>query len=182
MLRLPSMWHRLAQVSGTAPEFLAGKPDAFFEPGLIVRAGNAIVFLNSLPRANFADTEFWTDPSVKGTDTMSYEQLQSCIDACLRCAKECEHCSNSCLTGRNSSQSEWTRLTRDCAQVCLTAASLMCRDSRFSQDICRLCAECCEMCAQQWEQNRQQLDQCQPCADACRECAEQCHRIVGVTV
>jgi hypothetical protein len=30
---------------------------------------------------------------------MAHQQHQPCIEACARCAKECEHCADACLGG-----------------------------------------------------------------------------------
>jgi hypothetical protein len=65
---------------------------------------------------------------------MAHEQFRSCIDACTRCAQECEHCADACL-GETDVQkmAECIRLDRDCAAICWLAAGLMSRGSRTSR-------------------------------------------------
>lgn len=32
---------------------------------------------------------------------MSHQEHRSCIEACVRCAQECEHCANACLSEKD---------------------------------------------------------------------------------
>lgn len=114
-----------------------------------------------------------------GTETMAHEQFQSCIDACIRCAEECELCANACLDERNIQKlAECIRLDRDCAAICWLAASLMSGNSRFAHDICRVCAEICDSCGM--ECAKHELDHCQKCAHECQRCADECRKMAGV--
>jgi hypothetical protein len=70
---------------------------------------------------------------------MVHQEHQSCIEACIRCAQECEHCANACLSEQDvKKMAECIRLDKDCAEVCWSAAAFMSRDSRFMQHICRI--------------------------------------------
>lgn len=112
---------------------------------------------------------------------MVHEQFQSCIEACVMCAQECEHCGNACLEERDLEQmAECIRLDKDCAEICWSAAGFISRGSAFAQEICRLCAEICEACGN--ECRTFEMDHCQRCAGACERCAEECRRMAGAAV
>lgn len=111
---------------------------------------------------------------------MSHEESRGCIEACVRCAQACEHCANACLSERDvAKMAECIRLDRDCAEICFAAAAWMSRGSRFSQDLCRVCADVCDGCGV--ECRKHQMNHCQQCADACEQCAEECRRMAGVS-
>lgn len=106
-------------------------------------------------------------------------KYQSCIDTCVRCAQECEHCAEACLGEKNvEKMAGCIRSDRDCAEMCWTTAALLSRDSDFAAQICQLCAEVCDACGGQCESH--EADHCQVCAKACRECAEECRQMAGV--
>lgn len=107
---------------------------------------------------------------------MSHEIHHSGIEACVRCAQECEHCADACLKEDDlRSLAECIRLDRDCAEVCWLAAAFMSRGSPFIEDICRVCAEICGACAE--ECSHHDHDHCRRCAEACHECAEECRQM-----
>jgi hypothetical protein len=109
---------------------------------------------------------------------MAHQEYQSCIEACARCAQECEHCGNACLGEDDVKRMvECVRLNKDCAEMCWGAAGFMSRDSRFARDICRVCAEICEACGE--ECRKHDAEHCQRCADACERCAAECHQMAG---
>ena len=106
-------------------------------------------------------------------------QHQTCIDACVRAALECERCAVACLDeGIAEHRAECIRLDHDCAAICFAAAGFMSRGSRFMDDICRICAAVCMACAD--ECGRYQDEHCQHCSQACRRCADECGRMSGV--
>ncbi|AHE68516.1 four-helix bundle copper-binding protein [Legionella oakridgensis] len=110
---------------------------------------------------------------------MSHHEYQSCIEACLKCAIECEHCATACL---NESQVkdmvECIQLDRDCALICSLAAKLMARGSKYAQEMCALCAKVCRDCAKECEQHKHH-EHCLKCAEACRKCAEECEKMAN---
>src|SRR5579885_2776045 len=109
---------------------------------------------------------------------MTHESFQTCIDACVACAQQCEHCASACLVEANVAElADCIRYDRDCADVCWAAATLMSRASPFSPEICRVCGEICEACAAACEKH--DFEHCQRCAGLCRHCSEQCFRIAG---
>lgn len=109
---------------------------------------------------------------------MTHQDYQACIDACVRCAQECEHCAAACLGEPDvKTMTECVRLARDCAAVCWLAAAFMSRRSEFDTDVCRLCAAVCQACGTECEKH--EPDHCRRCAEACRTCAEECRKTAG---
>lgn len=112
---------------------------------------------------------------------MAHDEYHSCIDACVNCSQECEHCANACLGERDvKTMAECIRLDKDCAEICWSAAGYMSRDSQFSQQVCTICAEICDACAAECRKHK--AEHCQRCAEACESCAEECRRMAGATV
>ena|SRR5438128_8695602 len=104
------------------------------------------------------------------------EEYVSAVDACIQCAQECEACASACLNeGEVTMLAECIRLNRDCAEICWTTAAFMSRDSRFSDNLCALCAEICDVCSAECAQHA--YDHCQRCAEACASCAEECRQM-----
>jgi hypothetical protein len=67
---------------------------------------------------------------------MAHHENQSCIEACVRCAQECEHCADACLSEQKVKEmAECIRLDKDCAEISWSAAALMSRGSRFMYDV-----------------------------------------------
>ena len=111
---------------------------------------------------------------------MAHEKFAACIEACVQCAQECEHCADASLSEKNvAKMAECIRLDRDCAEICWTASAYMSRGSQFASDICRICAEICDLCGAECEKH--EPDHCQRCAQACHRCAEECRQMAGVT-
>lgn len=111
---------------------------------------------------------------------MSHLEHESCIEACIRCAQECEHCADACLSEREvAKMADCIRLDKDCAEICWSAAAYMSRGSQFSQGICRICADICEACGRECRKHK--ADHCQRCADECERCAEECRAMAGAT-
>ena len=77
----------------------------------------------------------------------SNPKLESCIEACQRCAITCEHCSTACLNEDDVKMMvPCIMLDRSCAEMCALAAREMARGSMFANQTCRLCAEICQAC------------------------------------
>jgi hypothetical protein len=107
---------------------------------------------------------------------MSHQKFKECIDACLACAIECEHCATACLGEQNvNMMTTCIQRDRDCADICILTARLLARGSRHGEHLLRECAEICDLCAD--ECSKHQIDHCQRCAEACRNCAEECRRM-----
>ena len=106
---------------------------------------------------------------------MTNQQFQKCIDACIECATTCNHCAVSCLEEKEVQHLvKCIRLDLECAVICRAAAELMSLDSRFSKEICKLCATICNDCAEICEQHANMgMEHCRECAEACRACAKE---------
>lgn len=112
---------------------------------------------------------------------MSHERFASSIEACVRCAQECEYCASACLEEHEVEMlAECIRLDRDCADVCWSASAFMSRGSRFAAEVCRVCAEICDACGDECAKHKHA--HCQRCAEACRHCADECRQMAGVAV
>lgn len=103
--------------------------------------------------------------------------MQSCIDACLRCHSTClgmaaGHCLEA--NGRHVEPAHF-RLMLACAEMCRTAADMMLINTPHHKQTCRLCADICEECADSCEQ----IGGMEICAQECRRCAESCRRMVA---
>ncbi len=106
---------------------------------------------------------------------MTNQQFQKCIDACIECAVTCNHCAISCLEEKEVQHLvKCIRLDLECAIICRTAAELMSLDSKYSKEICNICATICNDCAEICEQHANMgMEHCRECAEACRACAKE---------
>lgn len=69
------------------------------------------------------------------------------------------------------------RLDRDCADMCLLAATLMTRNSALSNAFCALCAKACRACGD--ECGKHETEHCQKCSKACLACAQACESMAA---
>ena len=99
-------------------------------------------------------------------------EMQQCIQNALDCHATCLHMlSNHCLeAGGKHVEPKHFKLMLDCAQICITSADFMLRQSDHHQHICAECAEICTACADSCEA----VGDMQTCVDACRKCAASC--------
>ncbi len=106
---------------------------------------------------------------------MSQQKYQFCIDACIECATECNHCAVSCLEEKDvQSLTKCIRLNLECAIICRVTAELMSLGSRYSKEICQLCATICTACAEECEKHAGDgLEYCRECAEICRTSAKE---------
>lgn len=112
---------------------------------------------------------------------MKDERMKDCIDACLACAVECEHCATACLNEQNvAMMARCIMLDRECAAICLTAAKIMGMGGEHASEVCRICADICEACGE--ECDKHESSHCKKCAQACFKCAEECRIMAGVGV
>lgn len=103
------------------------------------------------------------------------QQYKKCIDACIECATICNHCAVSCLEEKDVQYlTKCIRLDLECAVICRAAAELMSLNSRYSKEVCQLCANICEACAKICEQHANMgMEHCRQCAESCRNCAKE---------
>jgi hypothetical protein len=69
------------------------------------------------------------------------------------------------------------KLDLECADICLFAAKMMSGDSRFSSQICDLCASVCEASGEECNKHSN-MEHCRKCAEVCSNCAEECRAMV----
>lgn len=97
------------------------------------------------------------------------------IEACIKCATECNHCAVSCLKENDVQRlTKCIRLNLECAVVCRVTAELISLHSRYTKEICQLCASICNACAEECERHSNDgLEYCKECAETCRACAKE---------
>jgi hypothetical protein len=109
---------------------------------------------------------------------MSHEKFKNCIDACLACAIQCEHCGTECLKEEDvGMMAQCILLDRECAEACYATARLLSIGGDHATLFCNACAEICEACAAECAQH--DADHCKRCAEECRKCAEECRSMAG---
>lgn len=106
---------------------------------------------------------------------MADERFRDCIEACVACARECEHCGDACLG--HTEMAGCVRTCRDCSELCWVCSGYMARGSAVAAAVCRACIEACDRCAA--ECGKHQSDHCKHCAEACRRCAEACRKMAA---
>jgi hypothetical protein len=107
------------------------------------------------------------------TDVLS---LQSCINACIICAKACNKCFKECLEKDNINElKEALSILVDCAEICYVTAVYMSKDDTFSEELSSSCAELCEKCASICE-HYENLP-CQDSVESCKQCAVACKEL-----
>lgn len=111
----------------------------------------------------------------QGQPDAQQQQMLAAIRSCL----DCHTASMDTATRRLYKEGEqlnptYIRLLLDCAELCLTTAHFMQRNSELYEYVYRGCAEVCRRCVEQsvrWGEGE--------CASACRACAEVCEQMVG---
>ena len=110
---------------------------------------------------------------------MSHDQYADVIEAAENCAIACSHCASACLDEPDVDEmTDCIRLDLDCAELCRLLSALMSRGSRFSKEMCRVCAVACEACARECERHAD-MEHCRVCAEACRRCQDACNRVLA---
>lgn len=110
------------------------------------------------------------------------EEMQECISNCLDCHAVCTETISHCLSmGGEHASPEHIRLLQDCAQICVTSADFMLRNSDFHPQTCSVCANICEQCATACETMANGDELMMDCAEVCRACAESCRSMSGMS-
>lgn len=87
------------------------------------------------------------------------------------CSTLCNICFDACLHEQDVSiMARCIELNRDCAEMCQVAASVVSRNSEFSDAVLNLCADICIACAEECEKHP--TDHCQKTAHVCRTTAD----------
>lgn len=112
---------------------------------------------------------------------MSHNVFQACIDACIVCGVQCNHCVSECLNEEDLQiMTRCIELDRECSLACFSAAQLMSLGGEFATSFCENCAAICEACAEECEKH--DAAHCKRCAEACRICAAECRKMINVHV
>ena len=106
------------------------------------------------------------------------EQMLVCIQNCQDCYRACLQTFAYCLKrGGRHAAAELLRGLLDCADICLTSAGFMIRNSDLHAPVCAACADVCQSCsarcADLGDDRRMKAltDTCAHCAESCREMA-----------
>lgn len=103
--------------------------------------------------------------------------MQVCISNCLECHRVCLETVAYCLgKGGQHAEARHIVLLIDCAQICVTSADFMSRESDQHRLTCGICAEVCEACAADCESMSNDL-RMKACAEVCRRCAASCREM-----
>ena len=113
---------------------------------------------------------------------MSGERMKECIDACIACATECDHCATACLRENDIAMlARCIELDRECAEACYASARLMGIGGEHAAQFCLACAELCDACEEECDKHAEHgMEHCRRCAEACHKCAEECRAVAGV--
>lgn len=107
-------------------------------------------------------------------------EMRKCIDLCLDCHAVCTEVASRIMY--NSMQhSEGKRLVvlLDCAQICLTHADFIARQSEHYSELAKLCADICRQCTKSCEQHVDADEKMKECASICRKCEESCRKMAS---
>ena len=105
------------------------------------------------------------------------DEIQQCIENCLKCHQLCEQLIPHCLEkGGMHAQREHIQILSTCADICRTSAQFMMWGSELHSRVCGICADACIKCAEDCEQMKEDKAM-QLCAEACRKCAESCQKM-----
>lgn len=105
-----------------------------------------------------------------------YHTYKECIDACLKCAAICNHCSSSCLQEEDvKMMAKCIQTDMECAAICYATAQVMSIGGQSAKELCKICADICDKCAE--ECGKHETEHCKECAETCRACAEECRKM-----
>lgn len=102
------------------------------------------------------------------------EQTRQLINTLSGCLATCTACARDCVSQGDKDLAGCIMLCSDCAELCGVCIPLIARDSEFTPEMCRLCADACERCARECDRTGMT-----ECADACRAAAEACRQMVS---
>ncbi len=113
------------------------------------------------------------------------ELLLACIEECLRCAQACTACADACLHEDSVADlRECIRTNQDCADICLTTATVLSRHTGRGADLIKVvlsaCEAACRSCAAECEKHAGHHEHCKVCAEACRACEAACQQLLAV--
>lgn len=106
------------------------------------------------------------------------QTMDRCINECFEVAQIASRCAESCLGGGQAdAMAPCIRLCLDSVVITTACAELMIRNSRFSGQVCGVCADVCDACAEECE--NYEGDVMRQCAAACRRCSQTCRQMAA---
>jgi hypothetical protein len=103
--------------------------------------------------------------------------MRRATELCHECARICSETISYCLgKGGDHVAPEHIKALLDCAQICVTSAGFMARQSPSHPQLCGVCADVCKRCEESCEQFGDDA-QMKRCADICRKTAESCREM-----
>jgi hypothetical protein len=109
---------------------------------------------------------------------MKSPEVNNVLQALIKCITACENCATACLEEDDVKMMEnCIKTDRDCADICTLTTRYIARDSRYCQDILKMCIEICYDCEK--ECSKHDHDHCQICAEKCRECRKECKEFLA---
>lgn len=113
-----------------------------------------------------------------GQVTFKTDNMQPCIDACVKCAQACWESFSLCLEEPDvESRKNCISLLVQCAGTCQCSAAIMSMSGSISKVFSQMCAQICLACAE--ECSKYEDDYTQICADICTRCAEECSIMIA---
>ncbi|MDQ6659689.1 MAG: four-helix bundle copper-binding protein [Chloroflexota bacterium] len=107
------------------------------------------------------------------SNTGPNQQMQDCIQDCLNCHTACIRTAAQCLqAGGDHAKSDHIQNLLDAAEMSLTTAHFLMRNSALYGYACQACAKVAEHCGNECEQMGDT-----DCANACRNCSYSCSQM-----
>jgi hypothetical protein len=106
---------------------------------------------------------------------MPQSQFETCMEACLACAKTCREHAQS-FRGHHGNV-EFVEACRECEYHCLFCCSDLRDNSPLLVHSARMCALACDLCALACQ--KLEAEHGDRCLLACRQCAEECRSVRG---
>jgi len=113
-----------------------------------------------------------------GLVTFKTDNMQPCIDACVKCAQAClESLSLTLEDAYPEGKNKLISILAQCAALCNTSVYLMSMGGRFIKELCQICAQACIACSEECAKHED--DYTQICGDICKRCAEECSKLIA---
>jgi len=106
---------------------------------------------------------------------MRIETVQTCIEACAACARECVRCLNARID--QDELADCRRIWRECFCACVRCLADFRENSPDLVSTCLSCGSACRVLAKECREH--ECEECKRCAKVCRRCAQECRKVVG---
>lgn len=111
--------------------------------------------------------------------------IVDCIAACHECAEACTQCADDCLSEDTSlaELAKCIRLNQDCADLALTTARVVSRQTEYDANLTRAvleaCMQACKSCGDECSHHAEHMEHCRICAAACERCGMACEQLLS---